>query len=663
MPALPAALGIIAGIALSAALPAWAIFAAAASGCIACFLFGKQFAAYTALMAVIGSLLWICSQDEPLPQGYLDRKADIEGKMLSVDRRDDGYAAVISVDKIDGNSVRPTKCHVRISDFLPDPPRQGCRASFSGNISAIPLEPDVPGDAFHPAWLLRNGINYQIYYLQSTWMKLSPPSGLDALANAMRDGMFRAIVNSPVDGSTAAFLIATILGDDYFLSDATTDSYRSAGTAHVLALSGMHVATLAMMVMLLLFPMRAMRRGYFYGLGLVMLLAWLYAIATGMSPSVVRATVMLSVMIAASMMQRESSPFNAVCIAAVAILAFSPHALFSPGFQLSFCAVITILIFNRLIPARLRRRRIACYVLTLALMPVAAMIGTGLLSAYHFHIFPWSFIGGNIIMALAFPFMLTGGFILMLLTMAGINCPPLGTALDGILSVTNQCIAWLSSHFSAIHVAEFTAWAFLPYAIAVAFLAITAYRHHSEQPYRWSLAVSVCALVLTGITAGCSRTQVAPNAAYLVKGSQPMMLMCRHGSVSALSLSPQLTGGSLSSLLNHRYDGTARLYGCDSVTLLNPGSGSIATAYLAIGDKTIRVFDGGAVTRSATQAHYALVTQQYRHGISLIVEACHPDTIVITGDIAPSRRLKLKRECGDTIPYIDLRHRTLKIPF
>lgn len=667
VPALPAALGISVGIALAAQAPAWAICTMSIICCGISFAFRKHFVAYTSLMATIGSLLWLCSQEEPLPDRYLNRKALIEGKIMSTDIIDAGYTAIISVDRVDGNYVSPTKCYVRISDFLPSPPQQGDRASFTGNITAIPSSPDIPGDAFHPAWLLRNGINYRIFYLPSTWSRVSPPSGLYALANTMRDGMFRAIVNSPVEGTTAAFLIATILGNDYFLSDTITSSYRSAGTAHVLALSGMHVATLAMMVILLFFPLRALRRGFFYGLFLVMLLAWMYALATGLSPSVVRATVMLSVMIIASMMQRESSPFNALCIAAVVILAFSPHSLFSPGFQLSFSAVVTILIFNQVIPAALRRHRIRYYLVSLAFLPVAAMIGTGLVSAYHFHIFPWSFLGGNIIMALVFPLMLSGGFILMLLTVGGVIVRPLGAVLDSTLSVTDCCIDWLATHCTALKVAEFTAWAFVPYAIAVFFLAMALYRRQSEQPYRWSLVVSAYALVMTGVTAGCVRGPQSSRTAYLAGGSRPIMLVCQHQSVSAIALPSQSSDQSLTDLVRTRYEGTARIYGCDSINLLLDGSSagdcSVTLPYIQIGHKVIRIFDGNVVTRSHTAVNYAVVTQQYRHPLNLVIEACHPDTIVITGDIAPSRRVKLKKECGDTIPCIDLHHRTLKIPF
>lgn len=120
----------------------------------------------------------------------------------------------------------------------------------------------------------------------------------------MHDAMFNAIVRAPIDGPTASFLIATILGNDYFLSDDTLDAYRTSGTAHVLALSGMHVATLVMLSMLLLFPLSLIKRGRQYGQVALILLVWCYALATGLSPSVTRAATMLSVMALASIMQR-----------------------------------------------------------------------------------------------------------------------------------------------------------------------------------------------------------------------------------------------------------------------------------------------------------------------------------------------------------------------
>ena len=76
---------------------------------------------------------------------------------------------------------------------------------------------------------------------------------------------------------------------------------------------------------------------------------------TGLSPSVVRATVMIGFVFASLIFYRRSVSLNALAMAALVILLFSPSALYSVGFQLSFLTVATVLLFAGL-PMQLESR-------------------------------------------------------------------------------------------------------------------------------------------------------------------------------------------------------------------------------------------------------------------------------------------------------------------
>ena len=219
---------------------------------------------------------------------------------------------------------------------------------------------------------------------------------------------------------TIAFYIATITGDDSFLTDDSREEYSRSGLAHILALSGLHVAIIATVIAALLFPLHLMRqRKLRYIITIVIL--WIYAIVTGLSPSVTRAVVMTSMFLIALMIERRNSSLNALCFAALVILLFSPMSLYSIGFQLSFCAVASILIFaNRMNPIS-PRHKIAYHFTSLITVSISAMIGTGLISAYYFHTFPVYFLLSNIIVLLILPFVLGGGILLTLLLAFGID--------------------------------------------------------------------------------------------------------------------------------------------------------------------------------------------------------------------------------------------------
>ena len=109
-------------------------------------------------------------------------------------------------------------------------------------------------------------------------------------------------------------------------------------------MSGLHVAVITLIIWFLLFPLDYLR-GKKLRLVLTLVILVGYDLLTGMSPSVIRATVMIAFVFMSMIFYRKSTPLNAVATAALAILVFSPSALYSVGFQLSFITVVALIVF------------------------------------------------------------------------------------------------------------------------------------------------------------------------------------------------------------------------------------------------------------------------------------------------------------------------------
>jgi competence protein ComEC len=236
--------------------------------------------------------------------------------------------------------------------------------------------------------------------------------------------------NVPSPGSRT-IVYALTLGDRSGLSPEERERFARSGLMHLLAVSGLHVMLVGMVVYRLLRPglmrMRLSWRTVEVARGsLTIGLLIGYMMVTGNSPSVVRAVVMASVFIVGASLERRSHPLNTIGIAALVLLAFRPFDLFQVGFQLSFSAVLSIILFSPAIPTGAKGSKMhpaIRYATQSIAVSVAATIGT--MPALLFHFGRTSF-AGLILNLGAIPTTaaLLSSSLAMILT-AGI--PPLGT--------------------------------------------------------------------------------------------------------------------------------------------------------------------------------------------------------------------------------------------
>jgi competence protein ComEC len=165
-----------------------------------------------------------------------------------------------------------------------------------------------------------------------------------------------------------------------------------------LALSGLHLMIIYTLITLLL----GRRRLRLTTQVLTVLAVWAFALLVGLSPSVTRAAFMITVYALLSLGYRERMSVNTLAFVAMVMLMFNPYALFDIGFQLSFAAVLSILLFHPLlvkfIPSHLlQRHRWLNMLWSMTIVSVSAQIGTAPLVAYTFGRFATTFLLANYI--------------------------------------------------------------------------------------------------------------------------------------------------------------------------------------------------------------------------------------------------------------------------
>ena len=125
------------------------------------------------------------------------------------------------------------------------------------------------------------------------------------------------------------------------------DAFSITGTAHLLAISGLHLSIVA--GLMLVIGMRLFGRRYYLYVWLALITIWLYALLSGMHPPVIRGAIMASVFLSAELLGRQRSAFTALAFAAAVMVGLNPQILFLASFQMSFLAMAGIIsIFPRL---------------------------------------------------------------------------------------------------------------------------------------------------------------------------------------------------------------------------------------------------------------------------------------------------------------------------
>lgn len=210
-----------------------------------------------------------------------------------------------------------------------------------------------------------------------------------------------------LSGDEYGVIAAMTVGDKSRLSEQLKDTYAKAGASHVLALSGLHL----MMIYAVISLMVGWWRFRTVSQVAIVLAMWAFAFVAGLPPSVVRSAFMISVYALMSLGYRERMSLNTLAFTAIVMLVVNPLALYDVGFQLSFMAVLAIVLLNPLLgrliaPHVLQRHRWLSALWGTTTVSVAAQAGTAPLVVYHFGALPTYFLLSSYIVIPAITLML-----------------------------------------------------------------------------------------------------------------------------------------------------------------------------------------------------------------------------------------------------------------
>jgi competence protein ComEC len=321
-----------------------------------------------------------------------------------------------------------------------------------GDVLKVSGEMETPPqfeDFDYKSYLARQGIYSVIYYpgleVLDHGQGLKPLQWIHSLRERLSASLARALPEP--QGSLAQAILLGLRGN---IPDSLYAAFSRTGTAHLLAISGLHISII--IAMLLSFGILVFGRQRSIYIWLTLALMWLYAMLAGMHPPIIRAAIMGSLFLIAEYLGRQRSAIIALAFTAAVMVGIQPHVLWSVSFQLSFLAMAGLILLYPYFQAWGRkgvaslfgaRERIAAaggmitdgFAITLA-----AIVAVGPLIAYNFGIVSLVALPATFFSLPALPFIIVTAALV---------------AFVGLLvSLAAQILGWL-------------AWLFLSYLIFV----------------------------------------------------------------------------------------------------------------------------------------------------------------------------------------------------
>jgi len=220
--------------------------------------------------------------------------------------------------------------------------------------------------------------------------------------------------------------------------------YQSTGTSHILAVSGLHVGIIFLIFSTLLKSMKNKRLKWLY-YSLILASIWSFAFITGNSPSVLRASLMISIVLVAEILSRKSNIYNSILVSAFALLLFNPNLLFSVSFQLSYVAVFGIVyLFNKIYRLLYIKYRVINFFWKITALSISAQIATLPITVYYFHHIPTLSLITNLIAIPTAAIVIIGSLMILGTQSFGIIPKFIGNVLEGWVNFYNEIMSSVS---------------------------------------------------------------------------------------------------------------------------------------------------------------------------------------------------------------------------
>ena len=331
--------------------------------------------------------------------------------------------------------------------------KPGSRVTFKRSLQEIKNSGN-PGAFDYKRYALFNGITHTVYLTDQDYVlsKSESISFFSKVLNGMRAYVLHTLKRFIPGKKEQGLAEALLIGYKDDLDRDLLQSYTNTGVVHVIAVSGMHLALIFWLLNLLFKPFLARHATAWLHPVLIISILWVFTFIAGGAASIVRAAVMFSCIVLGTAFKKKASVYNTLAASAFLLLCYNPYWLWDAGFQLSYAAVLSIVIFYRPLYNLVSiKNKTLDWIWQLLCVSMAAQVLTTPIALYHFHQFPVYFLITNLLVVPASGLVLIGELILVKLSPVTVVAAFLGNVLSAI-------IWWMNSFIETLERFPFAVW-------------------------------------------------------------------------------------------------------------------------------------------------------------------------------------------------------------
>lgn len=414
------------------------------------WLFG---AGAVGVMLSVGLFVITCDKEDESPE-WSDEKGVFEAQLLEEPHRQGAatraLARVVRVASVPvpgarnegvvqlyfANSVEAEALNV------------GDKVRFEGVVQN-PANNGNPAEFDAVRYMRVKGITGSVFLPVNSWeFRGAGERGIAMLALSLRERVLDMYERLGFEGDNLALLSAFSVGERRGFPRYLSDAYAVAGVSHILALSGLHLGMFYMVIAALFSLMGGGRKAFIIRELLVLLLLWFFAFVAGLTPSVIRAATLFTLVGLGRCLRRDGSALNSLAVAAVGMLLVAPRLLFDVGFQLSFSSVAAILLLLPWLRRVLRcnaHGKVYGAVSSLVAVSLAAQVGVFPFVWYYFGTFPLYFLFANLLLVPLASLLMLLVVVLWLTALCPIIQLPFVWLLSLLLSLMNGIVGLVAS--------------------------------------------------------------------------------------------------------------------------------------------------------------------------------------------------------------------------
>ena len=305
-----------------------------------------------------------------------------------------------------------------------------------------------PGAFNYQRYAAFQGIFHNVFLKNKDWKTINKNSsnGFKQLIFSAREYVLGVLKKSIRSGKDELGIAeALLIGYTNDLDKDLVQAYSNTGVVHIIAISGMHLALIYVLLVWLFARIPLVNKSKLLQLVLILTCLWLFSILTGASPSVLRAAVMFSFIAVGKTYFKEASIYNSLAASAFVLLCYNPYYLWAVGFQLSYLAVLGIVIFQKPIyHCFYTKNKWADKTWQLISVSTAAQLLTFPVCIYYFHQFPNLFLISNLIAVPLSAIILYTEIALIAFSWIPFVGTWLGKLVTGLVWVMNKIILWIN---------------------------------------------------------------------------------------------------------------------------------------------------------------------------------------------------------------------------